>query len=100
LLDSIELKPLTPYTIIDRTKLNQYLEKIRNQGYVITGEDLDAGARGVAAPIRDLHGQVIASISVSGVSGRFTEERVNCYTQLILEGSNKISKALGYNPAG
>lgn len=97
LLSQIELKPLTPQTIIDRKSLDLYLEEIRNKGYVVTGEDLDVGARGVAAPIRDSQNQVIASISISGVSNRFTEEHINRYIQLVLEGAAKISEALGHN---
>jgi IclR family KDG regulon transcriptional repressor len=96
LLSKIELKPLTPETITDKNKLIMYLDKIREQGFVVTGEDLDAGARGVAAPIRDLDNQVVASLSVSGVTSRFTEERVSCYVQLVLEGAARISEALGH----
>jgi IclR family transcriptional regulator, KDG regulon repressor len=96
ILDEIQLVPLTSQTITDRDQLARHLERIRNQGYVVTPEDLTEGARGVAAPIRDFTGQVIASISVAGVASRFTEERVNRYVELILEASSQISRKLGY----
>jgi IclR family KDG regulon transcriptional repressor len=99
LLSRIELKPLTPHTITDRNELAKYLEQIRVQGYVVTPEDLDLGARGVAAPIRDHQGQVVASISIAGVASRFTEERIGHYTQLIIEGAGRISQKIGYKYA-
>ena len=99
LLNNIKLEARTPYTITDRRELEAYLEQIRNQGYVVTPEDMDLGARGVAAPIRDFEGRVVASISIAGVASRFTEERIERYVQLITEGANRINRKLGYKYA-
>jgi DNA-binding IclR family transcriptional regulator len=97
ILDQISLEPLTEQTITDRRALIQHLEQIRRQGYVVTPEDLTEGARGVAAPIRDVSGQVVASISVAGVASRFTEERIKRYVALTLEAATQISQRLGYS---
>lgn len=96
LLDSITLEPLTPYTITDRTVLEELLQKIRQQGYVVTADDLDVGAHSIAAPIRDHQGQVVAAISVAGPSSRFTAKHIDCYLSLVQKGASQISRALGY----
>jgi IclR family KDG regulon transcriptional repressor len=96
LLDSITLEPLTPYTITDRTVLEELLQKIRQQGYVVTADDLDVGAHSIAAPIRDHQGQVVAAISVAGPSSRFTAEHIDRYLNLVQKGTSQISRALGY----
>jgi len=96
LLDKIQLRPYTSQTITDRQNLEKYLAHVREKGYVVTPEDLDEGARGVGAPIRDMTGHVIASVSVAGVANRFTEERIQNYVELVLNGASQISQALGY----
>lgn len=96
LLDSIELKPITPYTVTDRRALEQLLREIRAQGYVVTADDLDIGAHSIAAPIWDHRGRVVAAISVAGPSNRFTDDRIRKYVELVRQGAAEISRALGY----
>lgn len=96
LLKTIELKPITPYTITNPSRLEEYLCQIRQQGYTVSADDLDVGAHSVAAPIRDYRGQVIAALSIAGPSHRFTDKHIESYITLILEGTAQISSALGY----
>ena len=90
------LEPITAETITERATLEKYLTKVRKDGYVITPEDLTEGARGVGTPIRDFSGNVIASLSISGIASHFLDERVERYLSLTLEGAARISKSLGY----
>lgn len=96
LLATIELEPITPYTITDRTVLAELLHQIRRQGYVVTADDLDEGACSIAAPVRDHRGQVVAAISVAGPSERFSEACIKRYVELVLQGAAQISRTLGY----
>ncbi len=41
------------------------LNEARRNGYVVTDQQLELGMRGVAVPLRDGHGNVVAAISVS-----------------------------------
>lgn len=95
LLDTIELKPITPHTITDRHTLEKVLREIREQGYIVTADDLDAGAHSIAAPIWDHRGRVVAAISVAGPSNRFTDDRIREYVKLVCQGAAQISRALG-----
>ena len=50
---------------------------MRDQGYAVAVDELEVGLTAVAAPIRNAHGDVIASISVSGPTFRLTQERID-----------------------
>lgn len=100
LLDSLELKEITPYTITDRPALEDMLARIRKQGYVVTADDLDEGAHSISAPVFDHRGQAVAAISVAGPSNRFTDDHIRRYIALVREGAARISRNLGYCDPG
>jgi hypothetical protein len=55
----------TPHTYSTVERLREVLGEIRRNGYVVTDQQLELGVRGVAVPLRDRHGSVVAAISVS-----------------------------------
>lgn len=64
-LRSAELKPLTPHTVTTREGLLADLAEVRRQGFVISDSELEEGLRGVAAPVRDSDGKVVAAVNIS-----------------------------------
>jgi DNA-binding IclR family transcriptional regulator len=50
----------------------------------------------VASPIFDVNGEVKASLSVSGPSSRFTEEKINLLKDYVKDAAHKISSLVGY----
>ncbi len=58
------MAPLTDNTVTDPQELQQRLVAIRDQGYAVTQGELDPGALGVAAPVRDEYDRVVAGLSV------------------------------------
>ncbi len=48
---------------------------MREQGYAVAVDELEEGLTAVAAPIRNAHGDVIASMSVSGPTFRLDRAR-------------------------
>ena len=57
----------TPPTTITKTaELRAELDEVREQGYAVAVDELEVGLTAVAAPIRNAHGDVMASLSVSG----------------------------------
>jgi DNA-binding IclR family transcriptional regulator len=96
LLTETGLKKLTPHTISAKTKLEKNLAEARERGYAWTLEELEIGLHAMAAPIRDREGQVIASISASGPSYRFTEERMHELAPVLIKGAEEISHRMGY----
>jgi IclR family pca regulon transcriptional regulator len=73
-LSTVTLKPMTQSTIIDRKALCAELDHVRRDGYAIVDQELEEGLRSIAAPIRDRHGRVLASINVSTHASRGTVE--------------------------
>lgn len=64
-LETVVLTPYTPYTILQRDPLLQEIRKAGAQGYAMVEQQLQIGVRGVAVPLRDRHGKVIAALSVN-----------------------------------
>ncbi len=64
----------TPKSIKSAAALKRALTKIRDQGYAWVDGELDPAICGIAVPLRDKLGSVIAAINISLVSGMWTEE--------------------------
>ena len=67
-----KLSPYTPLTITKKSKLREELAQVREQGYALAVDELEVGLTAAAAPIRNAHGDVVASMSVSGPTFRLT----------------------------
>jgi DNA-binding IclR family transcriptional regulator len=60
-----KLPSYTPRTITTRTRLREELDRVREQGFALAVDELEVGLTAVAAPVRNAHGDVVASMSVS-----------------------------------
>ncbi len=87
----------TEQTLVDPSALRDELERIRRRGYAVSDEDVDAGAKGVGAPIFDLTGKVVGAISVGGPSYRVDDALLHTFSTLIVQGAQAISRQLGYS---
>jgi IclR family KDG regulon transcriptional repressor len=94
-LARLEMRRLTPRTIVDRGQLEPELERVRRQGYAVNDQEQVMGVRGVAAPIRDHRGQVIAALSVAAPAVRLTQELVPRYAEWVRVAAEEISGNLG-----
>lgn len=99
LIETRGLPAHTRNSITDRKRLMQELDGIRRNGIALDNEELDLGVKCVAAPIKDSSGRVVAAISLSGPTQRFTPAAIRRFEKDIRAASLAISKALGFNPA-
>jgi len=81
-------------TITEEDALAVELAKIREQGYARSIEETDLGAWGVATPIRDWDGEVVAAIGTAGPSSRFAADLAQHYVACCEEAAKRISSAL------
>ena len=88
------LKRFTPNTLTNPKDLGKRLVRIRQQGYVVTSEEVYIGSVGIAAPVFNRDGRVIASIAVSGPMQRMTKERKERIRSEIIRTAKMISEAL------
>ena len=63
---SRELHRFTPKTVTDPAAFRGHLETIASQGFAVDDEELEAGVRGVAAPIINYEDRVVGAIIISG----------------------------------
>ena len=73
-LESARIRPRTPYTITSQPKLQAELVRVREQGWSIVENEVEADLVGVATPIRGLGGRVVAALNVSAHDRRLTAE--------------------------
>ena len=64
------LPAFTGLTITSKPTLRKQLEEVREQGYAVAVDELEVGLTAIAAPVRNAHGDVICSMSVSGPTFR------------------------------
>jgi IclR family KDG regulon transcriptional repressor len=89
------LNRFTPATRIDPTWIAADLQRIRNRGYLITSDEVVPGAVGVAAPVRDATGTVVAVLHVSAPSMRMRPPRPRNVLPQVVDAANRLSEALG-----
>jgi IclR family pca regulon transcriptional regulator len=75
-LDRVHLERLAPRTITSAEALRAELERVRDQRYAIVDQELEAGLRSVAAPVRDRSGATVAAINVSVHATRTTMDGI------------------------
>ena len=64
-LGRTELTPFTPHTVTNRERLYATIRAARTNGYALVEEQLQVGVRGIAVPLKNRHGDVIAALSVN-----------------------------------
>jgi IclR family transcriptional regulator, KDG regulon repressor len=106
--DDDQLKRLTradfaqhgPQTLTRRPALVKQLVKVEKEGFAIEDEELDAGVRGVAVPVRDYTGCVIGAISITGPAMRFSDARMlDELVPLARSAADELSLRLGFSAA-
>ena len=90
------LERMTPNTITNRKVLLKELEHIRACGYATSHGERFGDALGLAAPIFDSSGAVVAALNVAGPNMRFTDAEVEKFAPEIMQLAMQISQALGY----
>jgi len=90
------LPSYTDATITRKSKLRQELERVRADGYAVAVDELEVGLSAVAAPIRNAHGDVIASMSVSGPTFRMPTEKLDRAVKLCVDAADEVSHRLGW----
>lgn len=83
------------HTITDPAELRVELERIRQQGYAQSYEETDCGAWGIATPVRNWEGRVVAALGVAGPTVRYSAEVAQRYAHLCCDAAEKISRSLG-----
>jgi DNA-binding IclR family transcriptional regulator len=93
------LVSLTHRTITDRVVLQRELATVRDRGWAASVEEDEPGRAGVAAPIRDHGGYVVAAVGIDGPVRRVCDDRLRPRTNLVADvqqAAHAISRELGH----
>jgi DNA-binding IclR family transcriptional regulator len=91
-----ELRSHTANTITGPAELRAELKRVREAGYAINRGEWREGVCGVAAPIRDGRGSVIAAIGISGPVDRLKSRVAKQFAPAVVEVARSISSRLGW----
>jgi len=100
-LKTTRLRALTPKTPVTRAALRRELDEIRSTGLSVSVDEITLGAAGVAAPVFDRSGEVVAGLVLGAPSQRVLAEQPRL-AALVIESARELSRVMGYGaePAG
>ena len=85
----------TAKTDTDARALVALLEEVRRNGYATDDEESEEGMRGLAAPIRDISGNVIAAVGLAGPIQRITKKDLRAFVPQVVATADAVSQRLG-----
>ena len=90
------LKKFTPNTLTKRKDIEQDLEETRARGYSVNRGEFREGVCGIAVPVRDRTGQVVAALGVWGAESNILGVRREELAHLAMAAARDISRELGF----
>lgn len=94
LLSSAPLPQFTKNTLSTTDALIERLRKIRTDGYSITHAEVDPDALGIAAPIFNRRGDVVAGLSIVALEHRISSSEREQIIQALRHAASKVSEVL------
>ncbi|MEW5978998.1 MAG: IclR family transcriptional regulator [Acidobacteriota bacterium] len=95
IVESRGLPPATENTITSLPQLTKELTRIRAQGWALDDQETGLGIRGIAAPIFDHNGNVVAGVAVGG-SVFELDKNLKAVATAVKACALRISEHLGY----
>jgi IclR family transcriptional regulator, KDG regulon repressor len=98
LLGDLEFRPPGPNGPTSFADFAERLARERRQGWVYVDEEFEPGLVGIAAPVLDFDGRVIAALNLSAPKFR-AEEALKAAGPRLVEVAMELSSLLGYGAA-
>ncbi|MBI5605007.1 MAG: IclR family transcriptional regulator [Deltaproteobacteria bacterium] len=97
ILEQIHFEKKTGKTIASIRTLEEELRGIRQRGFAVNDEELEAGLFAIAAPLRNQAGVAVAAMNISFPLIRHSrQEALKTFCPLLLEACRNISSLLGF----
>jgi len=90
---------LTPDTEIDPERLRRIIDKVAGDGVAVTKGENNPEMGGIAAPIRDHTGAVVAALGLGVPAFRMDGALIERCSAQVVRTAGEISRALNYRPA-
>jgi IclR family pca regulon transcriptional regulator len=75
-LEAYPRPQLTPHTITDAGRLREELAVVRERGWALNDQEIELGARSIAAGVREPGGRIVNAVSISASSARVSLEQL------------------------
>ncbi|WP_431284885.1 IclR family transcriptional regulator [Humitalea sp. 24SJ18S-53] len=89
------LEPHTPKTITDPAVMERELARIRAEGWAANLGEWRETVCGIAAPVRDSRGEVVAAVGISGPTERLRPRQMKAMAPVVVAAAAAISRQLG-----
>lgn len=94
------LRRFTERTITEPEAFLKEMRKVREQGYALNRAEWRDDVWGIAAPIKDARGSVIAALGISGPAARFRKSLLGPWSEAVMAAADDVGNALGgHRPA-
>jgi DNA-binding IclR family transcriptional regulator len=95
LFEGVPMNRFTATTITTVDELIDELVRSRARGYAYDDQELHAGVRCLAAPLRAYEGGIVAAIGISGPSARLTQAEMPNLAAAVCEVAGLLSAEMG-----
>ena len=85
----------TPFTVTEPSRLRDMLAQVRRDGIAINDQEYVLGATGIAAPVRDHDGAVVAALNLGTLTMRYQLRRDEIIAA-VKDAADRISQRFGY----
>jgi IclR family KDG regulon transcriptional repressor len=92
------LEGMSPDSIRDLDELRQVLAEVRRDGTAWDECESNANVNCVAAPVYDHSDEMVAAMSISVPTVRWSASQAARYAQLVRRGARELSARLGHTP--
>jgi DNA-binding IclR family transcriptional regulator len=94
LLSAAELPRFTSATVTDPVALQGELAQIRERGYAITYGEVDDHVIGIAAPVMEPKGRVVAGLGVAGLDHDLPPDRIPIAVEAVINAARATTERL------
>jgi DNA-binding IclR family transcriptional regulator len=92
LLGTVQLQRFTAASLTDPAKLRVRLERIRADGYAVTHGEVDPDAIGIAAPIFQSSGAVLAAVSIVAIRSRVSDSAIDEMVRTVIRTAADLTE--------
>ncbi|WP_250032247.1 IclR family transcriptional regulator [Paractinoplanes maris] len=90
----------SPYGEGHVRRMREWIDEAEQRGYAVSHGERDEGLSAVAVPIVGRAGTVVAALTLSGPTVRFTDERVAAFAQALLAAAAQMNERGFDHPLG
>jgi DNA-binding IclR family transcriptional regulator len=95
-----DLPAMTPHSITSPARLRRQLAEVREAGVAYDDCESNEAVGCVAAGVRDSAGSMVAAMSISVPTIRWSDQRRAEWTELVRRGAGALSRRLGHRVSG